>query len=631
MLITQKLPACHRMIRKEQAADILFTLAKYSSTNPVPDTDAKEFHSLLCAEGIITPEHPLPQKKEEVTCFQAISEYKCGHLCSMCPYSPRNKNRLEVEESILLAYALQGYSSYQFLKTEGLLPVHFQSLFLLNNVPSGKVVSTLPLFCLAYSYIERGVSEKRSFKDLPALIANALDQNNRGKLLPQNVQTIKEYLSRLQKGCRSITKEKASKTLAAILHPGADEPPEPVRESKEVTALNAPEETLPDDKGECIEGLLGGACPEPVLEEKEKAAPPEAQDTRRNLEYYSSTGMSSLGTPMEKPSEEMPAPEENLFLPAEFSVRESEKTGFPFHEIGENPADLRQLEVFLQFNPLLGLEIVTDTESGIQMALLCASNQFYYVHTDSEAALSLLRLYFSKSSIRRQICMEPYKVYLFLQKNDIYHQNVFSLRTAYRVISEGKGIQGFKKPSAMIKELVSKENIYGYSPYIFSMRHYVRMYEVLSANPVMNQRKQLEQFRILTSIEMLLGISYELKDVTDTPKPLFELDEKMERKFQYHPGMKMKEGIYSVTFTFSNEKPVQALVTDLLHRISRKNLAQIYGYRLLQYSPDSFSIATSSKYYGQLCEIVANLSTYLAEKQELIPLIVKEEINGRSE
>ena len=124
---------------------------------------------------------------------------------------------------------------------------------------------------------------------------------------------------------------------------------------------------------------------------------------------------------------------------------------------------------------------------------------------------------------------------------------------------------------------------------------------------------------------MLLGISYELKDVTNTPKPLFEMDEKMKYQFQYRPEMKLKEGVYSVTFTFSNEKPVQALVTDLLHRISRKNLAQIYGYRLLQYSPDSFFIATSSKYYGQLCEIMANLSTYLAERQDLIPLIVKED------
>lgn len=596
MLITQKLPACHRMVRKERAADILYTLAKYSSPNPAPDTEAREFHSLLCAEGIITPEHPLPQKKEEVTCFQVISEYKCGHLCSMCPYSPRNKNRLEAEESILLAYALQDYASYQFLKTEGLMPVHFQSLFLLNNAPSGKVVATIPLFCLAYSYIDRGVSEKRSFKDLPALIANALDQNNRGKLLPQNVQTIKEFLSRLQKECWSVTREKVTKTLAAILHPKADETPEPIQAPREDTALNVPEETLPDDKGECIEGLLGGACQKPEPKEREKSAPPATPDVRKSLEYHSSADVSASEPLTEEPVEETPVPEESLSLPAEFSVRESEETGFPFHEIGENPADLRQLEVFLQFNPLLGLEIVTDAETRMQMVLLCASGQFYYVHTDSEAALSLFRLYFSKSSIRRQICMGPYKVYLFLQKNGIYHQNVYSLRTAFRVISEGKGMQGFKKPSAMIKELVSKKNIYGYSPYIFSMLHYVRMYEVLSANPVMNQKKQLERFRILTSIEMLLGISYELKDVTDAPKPLFELDEKMEHQFQYRPEMKLKEGVYSVTFTFSNEKPVQALVTDLLHRISRKNLAQIYGYRLLHYSPDSFTIATSLRY-----------------------------------
>lgn len=63
MLTTQKLPACHRIIRKEQAADILYTLAKYSSPNPIADTDAKEFHSLLCAEGIIARIIPCRKKR----------------------------------------------------------------------------------------------------------------------------------------------------------------------------------------------------------------------------------------------------------------------------------------------------------------------------------------------------------------------------------------------------------------------------------------------------------------------------------------------------------------------------------------------------------------------------------------
>lgn len=624
MQSTQKLPACHRMIRKDQAADILFTLASYSSLNSIPDTDAKEFHSLLCAEGIIVPDHPLPQKKEDITCFQTISEYKCGHLCPMCSYSPRNKNRLEIEESILLAYALQNYSNYQFLKNEGLLPEYMQSLFLLNNFPTGKVVPTLPLFRLAYSYIERNGNEKLCFKDLPAMIAIALDQNNPGKLLPQNVQTIKEYLSRLQKECRSITKEKITKTLAVVLHPEANGAPASKQTLAEDNAQNTRKESTPDDKGECIDGLLGEVYTGPEQKGKKKDDPPAMPELRKCLEYKSNTVVSPSELSMENPLVETLMPEENLFLPVEFSVTESEQAGFPFHEIKENAADLRQLEVFLQFNPLVGIEVVTDAMTQKKMVLLCASNQFYYIHADSEAALSLFRLYFSKSKVRRQICMDPFKVYYFLQTNDIYHRNVYALRTAYRVLSEKKCGMYYKKPSEMIKELVSRTNTYEYSQYIFDMLHYVKMYEVLSSNNIMNQDSQKKHFKTLSYIEMLLGISYELKDVAETVKPLFKISNDMEYIFEYNPGLKLKEDICAATFTFSCEKPLETLITDILYHISQKNLAQTYGYRLLHYSDNSITFASMSIYYDQLREIIANLSTYLAEKDNLMPLIIKE-------
>lgn len=438
MISTQQLPACHRHIKGGQAADTLYTLAKYAAPNHLESTDAREFHSLLCAANIITVEHPLPKKQDAVTCFQAISQYHCGHLCPMCSYSARNKNRLEAEESILLSYALKDFTSFQFLKKSGLTAEHFQALFLLNDAPSGKIVSTLPLFRLAYSYIDHAGNEALAFKDLPAMIANALNQNNRGKLLPQNVQNIRTYLERLQTQCRSVTNEKIEKPLSSVLHPETKTEPSASQNSKKEDV------------------------PEP---------PPEA----------------------------------------------------------------------------------------------------------------------------------------------------------YRVLSEAKGEKGLKKPSEMLKELVSKINTYDYSPYIFSMLQYVRMYEVLSAHPLLSQKEHAQRLRVLSSVEMFLGISYKLEEIADTQKPLFDLSEKLECQFHYTNDLKLKEGIYSVTFTFSHEKPVQSLVTDILYRISRKNLAHIYGYRLLRFAKDSFTIATTAEYYGQLCEIVANISTYLAERQDLVPLIVKED------
>lgn len=647
MTNTQKLPACSRYISREKASDTLYSLAKYAAPRRLPDTDAAGFHSLLCAAGIIPPDSPLPEKREDATCFQVATEYKCGYMCQMCDYSSRNKNKLEAEESILLAYAMKGWNCFQYVQKEGLLPEHFHAVFLLNEMPSGRIAPTLPLFRLAYSFLERMGKPALKFSDLPVMIAGALDQNNPGRLLPQNVQTIMDYLRRLQAGSSSMKQEKIAEVLLQVLHPGQASG-DPVQEEKDAEAApcGSPE---PDRTGgastECIDGLLGSTPSAPAkgrprkspLSAASKAA--GASDGAPSPIVPDSDGQERAGpaqdadarmAPPTPPDGSLPAAspasEESLFLPACFSVHDSERTGYPFHAIEENPADLQQLAYFLQFNPLLGMEVVTDADSGAAMVLLCASNQFYYISCRNEQAVSLFHTYFSKSSVRRQICMDPYRVYCFLLKNDICCQNVYSLRRAYRVISQAKGKTGLKKPAGMIRELVSKDNIYSHSPYIFAMLQYVRMYEVLSAHALMQAQPQAERLRTLTFIDMFLGISYELGDVADTTGEMFELDEDLVFRFRYGAGIKMKDGILAVSFVFSSGEPVHPLVMELLGSFSRKRLAQMYGFRLLHYSQDSFIIAAPEKHYAQLCDSIANLAAFLAEKMNLLPINIKETI-----
>ena len=86
----------------------------------------------------------------------------------------------------------------------------------------------------------------------------------------------------------------------------------------------------------------------------------------------------------------------------------------------------------------------------------------------------------------------------------------------------------------------------------------------------------------------------------------------------------MKKGICSVTFTLTAPGPLNGLVSNLLYRFAKQHLAEYFGYRMLRFTSDSFTIATTEDNYAQLCEIVANLSTYLAEKQGLLPLTIKE-------
>ena len=373
---------------------------------------------------------------------------------------------------------------------------------------------------------------------------------------------------------------------------------------------------------ECLSGLLQNTeqkkNPEKTLNDK-----PVISETQI-LQLHTSIVAKSTKNDEEPPSKKI-MEDSNLYLPLSFSVKDTENTGYPFSILDGFPGELHQFEAFLLYNPIVGIEIVTDAETGKDMFLFCASNSFYYVPVGNPLILPLLRTYFSKSRVRRQVCLEPYRLYYCFRQQDLPYENIYSLRTSYKVLAETQGKCGVKPLAGMVKELASRENRYSLPPHIFSMLHYTKMYEVLENNPLMHDAKTRNEFEILSGIDTLMGVAYELKDVADSSASLFTRNQKGETCFSYQPDMIMKNGICSVTFTLSAAGPLNSLVSNLLYRFAKQHLTENFGYRMLRFTSDSFTIATTENNYAQLCEIVANLSTFLAEKQGLLPLTIKEE------
>lgn len=616
------LPACYRYIKEDTRSHILYTLATKNTKNDA--VSAAEFHSLLCAADLSSVEEPLPELIEETSCFTIVSNYKCGFICALCPYSARYKNRFTAEEEILLAYSLKNYHSFQSLKKQGLNPNVFQSLFLLNEFSSGKIVATLPLLKLAYNYLEHTAKPNTDFREYPTAIAEALDQNNHEKLLPQNIQTIREVLSRLQHEYRNAKENDVQGVLEMCLNPSSavKASPLPASVAKEDVTPRKPPAPDKEPPAECLTGLLQAP-------EQKKASEKASNDKLVMSEVSILRLHTSKAAKPPKSDKEEPAKDteddSNLYLPLSFSVKDAENTGYPFNILEGCPGELHQFEAFLLYNPIMGVELVTDNETGKDMLLFCASNSFYYIPVENALILALLRTYLSKSSVRRQVCLEPYRLYYCFKQQDLPYENIYSLRTSYKVLADTQGKCGMKSLSGMIKELVSRENRYGLPPHIFSMLHYVKMYEVLENNPLMQDEQVRNEFEMLSGIDTLMGIGYELKDVADSSASLFTRNQKGEVCFSYKPDMVMKSGICSVTFVLTAPGPLNSLVSSLLYRFAKQHLPEKFGYRMLRFTPDSFTIATMEDNYAQLCEIVANLSTFLAEKQGLLPLTIKEE------
>lgn len=615
------LPACYRYIKEDNRSHILYTLATKNTKNNA--VSAGEFHSLLCAAELSSIEEPLPDLIDEISCFTIVSNYKCGFICGLCPYSSRYKNRLASEEEMLLAYSLKNYHSFQHLNKQGLNPNIFQSLFLLNEFPSGKIVATLPLLKLAYNYIEHTAKPNTDFGKYPTAIAEALDQNNHEKLLPQNIQAIREVLSRLQHEYKNTKENDIQRILEMCLNPSSVTKPSSPPPSKKEDAKLQKSSTL-DNKPSagCLSGLLQDA-EQKKIQKKTTNDNPIVSETHM-LQLYTSIDAKPTKNAEKSPAKEI-MEDSNLYLPLSFSVKDTENTGYPFSILDGRSSELHQFEAFLLYNPIVGIELVTDDETGKDMLLFCASYSFYYVPIGNPLILALLRTYFSKSKVRRQVCLEPYRLYYCFRQQDLSYENIYSLRTSYKVLADAQGKCGIKPLAGMVKELASRENRYSLPPHIFSMLHYAKMYEVLENNPLMKDTKIRNEFEVLSGIDTLMGIAYELKDIADSSASLFTRNQKGETCFSYQPDMVMKNGICSVTFTLSAGGPLNNLVSNLLYRFAKQHLTENFGYRMLCFTSDSFTIATTEDNYAQLCEIVANLSTYLAEKQGLLPLTIKEE------
>ncbi len=354
------LPACYRYIKEDNRSRILYTLATKNTKNNA--VSAGEFHSLLCAAELSSIEEPLPDLIDEISCFTIVSNYKCGFICGLCPYSSRYKNRLASEEEILLAYSLKNYHSFQHLNKQGLNPNIFQSLFLLNEFPSGKIVATLPLLKLAYNYIEHTAKPNTDFGKYPTAIAEALDQNNHEKLLPQNIQAIREVLSRLQHEYKNTKENDIQRILEMCLNPSSVTKPSSHPPSKKEDAKLQKSPTL-DNKPSagCLSGLLQDA-EQKKIQKKTTNDNPIVSETHI-LQLYTSIDAKPTKNAEKSPAKEI-MEDSNLYLPLSFSVKDTENTGYPFSILDGRSSELHQFEAFLLYNPIIGIELVTDDETG---------------------------------------------------------------------------------------------------------------------------------------------------------------------------------------------------------------------------------------------------------------------------
>lgn len=653
------IPACHSYLKDDlQRLQILLSLAEQGCKERYPDimVSREQLLTLFHGAGIIKEGTSLSGMETPLNadCFSIVSEYKCSYICQICPLSGRYKNAREAEESTLLSYALATPENFKWLKESGVDSTMFQSLFLINPVPSGSLVPTLPLNRLVYFYLECTANTLHSFTSLPADITAAIERDNQKKLTKNNVTAINQYLKQLRKNDRGDSERviagilrdvyklnpKMTPSTVRIKEPHPPEDPIQQSEKKELNpptdeVSKKPEKITTNEKRGLEEKVnefkthpTEVSCLEGLLTQKVKAESPKAQPVLPQIPaLYIKKKPPQVKEVLPEPEPPTAGKKETLFLPSCFS--KDDNGGYPVIMLSMyNAIDQEAFLSFLLNHPKLALEVITDAKTGEECLLFFGSQLFYLIKCSDPGAVDVLSQFLAKSSIRNQICLDPYRLYNYLSKHRLPVQNVFSLRAAYTALTKMQNRSHLRTINEMITELVSRTNHHGLPAHIFCMPYYLKMQEVITQNHVFCQKETQDLFLNISSINTLLGISYELQESVAAPScnTLFELDENLNYSFHYiKDSMDMKTGIYSVTYTFSHSQPSNNIAMDLLYRFARKELMTKFSYRLLAFQHDSFTIATKEDDYSHLCEIVANMATHIATNKGLLPIYVSEE------
>nr|WP_302143405.1 hypothetical protein [uncultured Schaedlerella sp.] len=267
------IPACHQYIRNKDGspnAQRIFSVTRsaYRAKYPEQSPADEELIAFLQANHII----PSDVKKEDLDmdhvelCFTIISQYKCNSICQLCAYSPLYKNQFEIQESILIGYALTSWNHLQSLISSGVTCRHFRAMI---PVSEKSAVLVVPLNRLAFEYLEKVPRSQKDMLSVTDKIITSLKENNRDKLSAADLKIAKKYLDNLfHSHFQDIKPEEIHRILKECFQLSYQEADGICVSEQAVQKADIPcSESMADSgkkeepKAACLEGFLTGKKP----------------------------------------------------------------------------------------------------------------------------------------------------------------------------------------------------------------------------------------------------------------------------------------------------------------------------------------------------------------------------------
>lgn len=645
-------PACHQYIKnKDGTPNIqrIFSVAKsaYQSKYPKQLLNDNELFAFLQASHVI----PAEAKEEELDtehtelCFSVISQYKCNSICQLCAYSPLYKNQFEIQESILIGYALTSWKNLQNLLNSGITCRHFRAMI---PVSENSAVMVVPLNRLAFEYLEKIPKSQTDLLSVTDKIIISLKENNKDKLSAADLKIAKKFLDNLY---NSNFQNLESKEIDRILK-------ECFQLSYcEIDNADVPSQTIskekPGPKAACLEGLLTGKQNAVPVNRNMQKEVPRKNTSAKNSPKGNPTFKKPL-IPTENPThkldstkKEIISSEPKLDITASYTQEKDcqklidtsdnllERTPLAWEcpqdaflhisSINLDNADSAQIQLFLNqllITPILPMEIVNYQKK--EVALIYTGKQFFYYSKSNLIILDALLPYIEKSRFRKILCYEPYELYAYFHQQQCHSVQIFSLRLAMDFTCPAHLWNC--APDLIFKEHLQVEIPVGEATVIHIMKHYQMLYGKAIDMLRKIEPKRKSDYQEKYYLSLLLGYSYHKEVYSSFKGRLFSKETLTGFAFTYSPKEKMVSPYKAVCFQIHwNSKecfPVEALLAKIVeHKVPEK-----HNIFLLAFKRNCISFAVTDAEYNYCCELVNHLSSYFAEKRNKLPVHIDEGI-----
>lgn len=610
-------------------------------------------------------------------CFNIITQYKISAICQLCPYSTLYKNANEVEESLILCYALDSVENFKMLTDAGLESRHLRSMQRLSDKSKTQVY---PINRQIYEFLKTECVPSDFYKMLDQIVTY-IKTNSPSKLLIADLKMINQYIKNIC-NLKVLKSEDVVKILQDTfsIQISSVSPAVKSKKLEDQKPIEGKNEREPST-GSVIEGLLGSmpaapspkqSTPEPAVERtssstqdknepKEHTVPDESASKecktakksdqkaseQINLPETNTNNNQNLEPPVVKQNKPDKATSNRVSANSDTkeviktsiistitldstiapsSIRKpifwvlniAESYGYPLICADAMDAITENLFVNdLLLTPLLPCEVVTlQLSTGSQESiLLFTGKRFYYFDPLNDQVWKLLVPYIQKSSYRTLISYEPYLTQYFL--NQAIKSNVissFSLRIAADAL-EGH----FADPVQLIHEILNKVNTISLPEIIFCMLHYRKLYLYLNEKLLKLNETDVEYYRIINNVEHFIGITFKLSSLFQSNEYAIQhLSDDYFHNFAYNRTLKPTTQNIILTIKIT---PVKNLVFPI-HRL----LSTLYEVRismpllLLSFSDDNLIIAINSNHNSKVTDFLFNTCSSIASEEDIIPV-----------